>query len=125
MFKSPIAWFEIVLQDFEGGCEFYSKAFNVEFQKQTMDQMQMAIFPYEPNQTGGALVSSPCYNDHIAGPGTSIIYLNCESVTAQLDKIVLLGGKVIFPVTQIGENGFIAGFEDSEGNHIGIWSEEE
>lgn len=123
MFKSPIAWFEIVLQDFDRGCEFYSKAFNVTFQKENIDKIQMAIFPYEEGQTGGALVASPCYQDHVAGSGTAIVYLNCASVTKQLEIIAELGGKTIFPATQIGDNGFIAGFEDSEGNHIGLWSE--
>lgn len=122
MFKSPIAWFEIVLQDFDRGCQFYENVFHIELKKQTINEMQMAIFPYEEGQTGGALVSSPCYKEHLPGPSTSVIYLNCESVTEKLETVAKFGGKMIFPITPIGDNGFIAGFEDSEGNQIGIWS---
>lgn len=122
-FNSPIAWFEIVTQDFDRACDFYSKAFDVTFNQRTIGEMQLAVFPYQEGHVGGALVNSPCYKDHKAGPSTSVIYLNCESVTAQLKKVIELGGKEIFPVTPICENGFIAGFEDSEGNHIGIWSQ--
>lgn len=122
MFKSPIAWFEIVMQDFNRGVEFYENVFHVKLERKIINEMQVAIFPYEEGQTGGALVSSPCYKDHKPGAGTSIVYLNCESVTKKLETVAKFGGKTIFPIIQIGENGFIAGFEDSEGNHIGIWS---
>lgn len=125
MNNSPIAWFEIVVQNFDRGCQFYSKAFDMTLTTMKIDNIDMALFPYQDGYTGGALVASPNYDDHVAGPNTSIIYLNCDSVTKQLSKIISLGGKEVFPTTKIGENGYIAGFEDSEGNHIGIWSEVE
>lgn len=121
-FNSPIAWFEIVAQDFDRACDFYSKAFDITFEKKTIDTMQMAIFPYQEGNVGGTLVYSPCYADHKPGAGTVIVYLNCDSVTEQLKIIAELGGKEIFPITQVCDNIFIAGFEDSEGNYIGICS---
>lgn len=121
-FNSPIAWFEIVAQDFDRACDFYSKAFDITFEKKAVDAMQMAIFPYQEGNVGGTLVHSPCYADHKPGAGTVIVYLNCDSVTEQLKRIAELGGKEIFPVTQVCDNIFIAGFEDSEGNYIGICS---
>lgn len=121
MFNSTIAWFEIVTQDFERACQFYNQAFDITFEKQTVDQMQMAIFPYADGQVGGALVKSPCYDSIKSHNGPTVIYLNCTAIGAQLEKIIAAGGQVFFPTLEIC-HGFIAGFEDSEGNHIGLWS---
>lgn len=123
-FTTPLAWFEIVTQDFERAIKFYQSAFNIEFSRCDNEHMQMAIFPYDQQKTqvGGALVHSPCYSDHKSGAGTVIIYLNTDSVSKQLEIIHALGGKTVFPLTNIGENGYIAGFEDCEGNQIGLWS---
>ncbi|MGL4668707.1 MAG: VOC family protein, partial [Saezia sp.] len=83
---------------------------------------EMAIFSYEEGYPGGALVSSKCYDDHKNGPGTTILYLNVNSIAATLEKVKQHQGQITFPCTSIGENGFIAGFEDLDGNAIGIWS---
>jgi predicted enzyme related to lactoylglutathione lyase len=39
-----------------------------------------------------------------------------------LAKVVKNGGKALMPKTSIGEWGFIANFEDSEGNRIALHS---
>lgn len=122
-FTTPLAWFEIVTQDFDRAISFYQSAFNIEFTRCDNEHMKMAIFPYEKEQVGGALVYSPCYKDHKPGASTTIIYLNTASITKQLEIINNLGAKTIFPITSIGENGYIAGFEDSEGNQVGLWSQ--
>lgn len=124
--SSPIAWFEIVTQDLARAIQFYEAAFDIKFDIKLAQcntpHMQMALFPYAEGYPSGALVYSECYADHQAGPGTTIIYLNTDSVSAQLQKIISLGGEVAFPAISIGEDGHIAGFKDTEGNFVGIWS---
>lgn len=119
---SPLAWFEIVTQDFERAIQFYEAAFEIKFSRCESEHMKNAVFPYTEGYTGGSLVYSPYYLDHQPGAGTIIIYLKTDSVTKQLEKINALGGETVFPVTNIGENGYIAGFKDCEGNYVGLWS---
>ncbi|WP_392553385.1 VOC family protein [Orbus wheelerorum] len=121
--NSPLAWFEIVTQDFDRAIQFYQAAFNIRFECHEDEHIKHAIFPYIEGYTGGSLVHSKYYNDHQAGAGTVIIYLQTSSVSKQLKIIEQLGGEIVFPLTDIGENGYIAGFKDSEGNYVGLWSE--
>lgn len=121
-YPSPLAWFEIVTQDFDRAVAFYQSAFNIQLTLNDNEHMQYAIFPYQEGHVGGALVHSLHYDDHQAGAGTIMIYLNTDSVSKQLATIESLGGETVFPLTNIVENGYIAGFKDSEGNYVGLWS---
>lgn len=127
-YKSPIAWFEIVVKDLPKAMSFYQNVFDYTLTKYPAcasspdKDMEMAIFSYEEGQPGGALVSSKCFDDHKNGPCTTIIYLNVDFIAQTLEKVTQNQGKPTFPCTSIGENGFIAGFEDLDGNAIGIWS---
>jgi len=127
-FNSPIAWFEIVVKDLPKAMAFYQNVFDCTLTEYPAcpsapdKEMKMAIFSYEEGHPGGALVSSKCYDDHKNGPGTTIIYLNVDAIASTLQKVEKYQGKITFPCTSIGENGFIAGFEDLDGNAIGIWS---
>lgn len=118
----PIAWFEIVTEDFQRAITFYEDVFDIKLKLYKDPKMDMAVFPYEEGYPSGALVHGDCFADHKAG-NTLLIYLTTDSVTKQLAKIEQHGGEEVFPVTRIGENGFIAGFKDSEGNSIGLWSQ--
>jgi predicted enzyme related to lactoylglutathione lyase len=53
-------------------------------------------------------------------PGTQGIrvYFDTKGIDETLAKAVAAGGKVLYPKTSIGELGWAAEFEDSEGNCI-------
>lgn len=120
----PIAWFEIVVQDLERAIQFYESIFNTQLTYINENpKMKMAIFPYKEGYPSGALVQSDCYADHHSGPSTVLIYLATDSVAKQLSVIKKHGGEEVFAVTPIGKNGYIAGFKDTEGNYIGLWSQ--
>jgi len=55
-------------------------------------------------------------------PGTQEIraYFDTESIDETLTKAVAAGGKVMYSKTSIGELGWAAEFEDSEGNCIAL-----
>ena len=50
------------------------------------------------------------------------IYFITPDVDGTLQRVQELAGKVVLPKTRIGPLGFIASFEDSEGNRIGLRS---
>jgi predicted enzyme related to lactoylglutathione lyase len=53
----------------------------------------------------------------------TVVYLNGgEDLALPLGKVEAAGGKVLSPKQGIGENGFMAFFQDTEGNKVGLHS---
>jgi hypothetical protein len=50
------------------------------------------------------------------------VYFNVSDINAVLDRVREAGGGVLRVKESIGEEGFIALFEDTEGNHLGLHS---
>jgi len=80
------------------------------------------MFPSRSPKSGGALVKSPNHKPSTEG---SIVYLNGNpNLQLLLDRIEGAGGKITMPKTNIGENGNMAYFLDTEGNQVGLHSGE-
>ena len=117
-----INWFEIPAADFDRACKFYEKILNGEVEKMDSPSgSKMGFLPgMEVGQVGGAIVHGESYEPSYKG---SVVYLNGgEDLSTPLNKVADAGGKTIMPKTAIGENGFIAHFEDSEGNRVALHS---
>jgi hypothetical protein len=67
----------------------------------------------------GALAKGESY---IPGKQGSRIYFSAVSIEDTLHKVELIGSRVLYPKTTIGESGSVAEFEDSEGNCIALHS---
>ena len=119
--NNPIQWCEIATTDLERAKNFYSKVFNMDFQLIDMPDSRMYMFG-APDAMGssGCLVESP--NNKPSADGT-IIYFACKDVAVEAGKVEELGGKLIIPKTDIGEFGFFAHIMDTEGNRIGLHSQ--
>jgi predicted enzyme related to lactoylglutathione lyase len=121
MKTNAINWFELFVTDLPRARSFYETILNAKLQDTTMDCCEMAIFPYDNmNGIGGALtVMEGC----TPGAGGTLVYLNVEGdLDAVLARIPPAGGKVIRDRLAIPPHGFIAIFEDTEGNVVGLHS---
>jgi uncharacterized protein len=118
---NALNWFEIPVTDVARAKKFYETIFDIEMFTMDMMGMQMVMFPSESPKSGGALVKS---HDHKPSTEGSVIYLNGNpNLQLVLDKIENAGGKVTLQKTDIGEeNGFMAFFIDTEGNLMGVHS---
>jgi hypothetical protein len=54
--------------------------------------------------------------------GGTLVYFVTDEINSELDRVQAAGGKIIRPKQSIGEFGFIALVEDTEGNMIGLHS---
>lgn len=118
MSNPPImTWFEIPSANFSRAVSFYEAVFNVTLKQEVMEQMPMAVFPYEEGQTTGAVVNGEFYQPSQDGV---CIYLYSTDFDGALERVEANGGKVVMPKMSIEPNGFIAQFIDSEGNRIGL-----
>jgi predicted enzyme related to lactoylglutathione lyase len=117
-------WFEVPALDINRAKKFYETIFGMEMHTMEMGGMQMAFFPME-NMSGkvsGALVQGDMYKPSKEG---AVIYLNGNpDLNEALGKVEAAGGKIILPKTQITpEIGYMAFFDDCEGNRMALHSQ--
>jgi len=121
---NALNWFEIPATNILRAKEFYEMVFSIEMPVHEMYESKMAFFPYEPRsgKATGAIAQSDMHKPSKEG---SIIYLNANpNMDPFVERVAKAGGKILVPKMGIGENGFIAFIEDTEGNKVGIHSEE-
>lgn len=119
-----IHWFEIPVEDLPRAQAFYEGLFGVALQAlEPAPGLKMALFPGEHGGLrGGALVQHPAfYKPGAQGP---LLYLGADPDLAPvLARVEGLGGKVLIPKRLISpERGFMAVFQDSEGNRVALHS---
>lgn len=123
--KNAISWFEIPTTDIDRAQKFYENIFGISMMPLEFPNIKMRMFPLDDMMTdvGGALVDSGGFHKASATDGP-LIYLNANpDVQNVLDKVEAAGGKISVPKTQISpEYGYMAVFEDTEGNRIALHS---
>lgn len=120
--KHMVTWAEISVSDMERAMAFYQKILAVDFKRESMGDLDYAMFACEQEAISGALVAGESYEPSDKG---SIIYLNGgDDLNVSLDKISAQGKQIVIPKTPIndGECGYFAQFIDSEGNRVGLYS---
>lgn len=119
---NSLNWFEIPATDIKRATKFYETIFSIEMPQMEMGG-SMAFFPadMENGKVGGAVVQSDMHKPSTDG---SVIYLNANpDLDVALGKVEKAGGKIVMPKTKItDEIGFMAFFIDSEGNKVGMHS---
>lgn len=124
--KNPVAWFEIYVDNVDRAVSFYQQVFAVElnslFDPSDSDVIMMA-FPSDMQANGatGALVKM---DDMPAGGNSVLVYFACDDCAVEASRVSDAGGKLLREKMSIGEYGFIALAFDTEGNMIGLHSEQ-
>ena len=116
---NPVNWFEIPVSDMARAKQFYERVLEFELSENEMGPRKMAWFPMEMGAAGatGSLIEGEGYRPSYDG---SLVYLHVDKIDPTLAAINAAGGKTLMPRTSIGEHGFIAHFQDSEGNRVAL-----
>jgi predicted enzyme related to lactoylglutathione lyase len=119
--ENPIGWVEIPTLDIARAQTFYGKTLGFKFQEQDFMGSKMAMFPMTAEGKGasGALMQGSGYIPSHEGP---LVYFSVPDIEAASKKLAQNGGKVFKSKMAIGEFGFIAICEDSEGNRVALHS---
>lgn len=118
---NPVNWFEIPVRDMARAATFYEQVFEVALVLNEAGPLVMAWFPIAPGLSGaaGTLIQGEGYEP---SPFGTLVYFEVADIDATLARVEAMGGRVVLPKASIGEHGFIAHFEDSEGNRIALHS---
>ena len=107
------------MNDQERAMEFYSAVFDFTFERSIIDKNEMALFPFKDENRGisGALARGEIYKPTKDGV---LIYFTTNDIDRCLQLAIKNGGKLLYPKTSNGDLGYVAEFEDSEGNRIAL-----
>lgn len=119
---NPVVYFEIPVNDVNRAIRFYKAVFSFDFEQEIIDGNQMALFPFNDKSKGisGALAKGEIYKPTNNGV---LIYFKTNNIDQTLKLAVKNGGKILYPKTSNGDLGFVAEFQDSEGNRIALHQE--
>jgi uncharacterized protein len=119
MAENQVHYFEIPVTDMERAIAFYSAVFGYKLERTNVDGYDMATFPRNDNGTGasGALAKGDVY---VPSTNGAIIYFTVEDIDEVVTRATSRGSKVLYPKKSIGELGFVAEIQDSEGNRIAL-----
>lgn len=119
--RNPVGWFEIYVQDMSRAKAFYEKTLETTLAKLESPDVEMWSFPMNMDAPGaaGALVKMAGKD---SGSGGTVIYFSCTDCAVESGRAATNGGKIVKEKFSIGEYGFIAFINDTEGNLIGLHS---
>ena len=118
---NAVGWFDIYVDQLERAVDFYQTVLGctLEPMGDPTGETQMMSFPADMSQygAGGALTKS----EHAGpGPGGTVIYFMAEDCAVNAARVVDAGGQIIRPKFSIGEFGWVALCQDTEGNIFGL-----
>ena len=118
--KNAVSWFEIPCADLTKAQRFYEQVLGCTMRREAMGPSEGAVFPYDVDGVGGALMCGPTAPAKAAG-GT-LLYLDASpSLDAALARAKTHGGQVALPRQALPPGmGFFAHIVDPDGNRVGL-----
>ena len=114
-----MTYFEIPVTDMDRAVQFYTSVFGVSLTREIVDGYDMALFPPAEDGWGasGALAKGDVYVPSKTG---AILYFRVASIDDILARATAAGADILYPKKDIGDLGYVAEIEDSEGNRIAL-----
>jgi hypothetical protein len=124
MKHNVVGWFEIPVSKIERAKKFYETVFDFEINVMDFGGTLMGWFPSAGEAYGatGSLIQDKNYTPSTDG---TLVYFACENLALELSRITSAGGTVLQKKTQISpEHGYMAVFNDTEGNRVALHSKQ-
>ena len=121
MTRNPVGWFEVYVDDMERAKVFYQTVLGVTLQNLPSPGIEMWAFPMEMESPGasGSLVHMEGFK---AGSNSTLVYFSTEDCAVEEARVEGAGGRIFKTKFSIGQYGFIALANDTEGNMFGLHS---
>lgn len=121
-----VGWFDIYVDDMDRAQAFYESVLQTSLApmgdpNDPSIAMRAFVDDFQSHGAGGALVKL----EHAQpGPGGSMVYFSCDDCAVEEARAVAAGGQVAAPKYSIGEHGFVSVIIDTEGNMVGLHSQQ-
>ena len=128
--SNAVVWFEIYVQNMERARKFYETVLAIKLEKMPAptaecEDMEMWAFPSDketsPTNYGACGMLVKMAGCTSGGDGT-LVYFGCDDCAVEAARVAENGGSIFKEKFSIGEHGFIAIAQDTEGNTIGFHS---
>lgn len=120
--KTPLAWFEIFVEDMTRAMFFYERVFGFHFKKMNTRSWDIDRQALSMSEEGGSFGSLVWMRDVKPSGINSVVYFASDDCAREEKRAVEAGGKVHTSKFSIGQYGYMALVHDTEGNLIGIHS---
>jgi uncharacterized protein len=111
-------WFDIAVSDLERAASFYRAVLDVPLHLERSRGAPFYVFEHGGGNSG-CLVAT----DSPIQPGSVLLYLNVDGrIRDALVQAQRRGGIVVDPIRPIGDHGFRAVIQDTEGNRVALHS---
>ncbi|RJX75626.1 VOC family protein [Vibrio sinensis] len=122
---NPVCWFEIYVDDMDRARTFYEALLDVTLDKlESPAKMDIEMWTFPSNMEGYGATGALAKMDGVkAGGNSTLVYFSCADCRVEESRAEAIGGVVHVPKMAIGEFGFISVVGDTEGNVIGLHSE--
>ena len=125
MTRNPVGWFEIYVEDMQRAKAFYEAVLAVKLQKLESSApgiAEMWALPMQQDAPGAAGALVKMAGGPAGGGASTIVYFTSDDCSREVARVAPNGGSVMKDKFSIGEYGFIALVNDTEGNIIGLHS---
>jgi len=120
----PVVHFEIPARDVKRASSFYSKAFGwnlnqfpgFEYWSVVTTESDQSGRPKSPGSINGGMGEQG-----VMAPRVVTVTISVTDIDATMGNVKKLGGKPVGEKMPVGDMGWSAYFEDTEGNVIGLW----
>ena len=118
--KNAISWFEIPTRNLESAQAFYQSLLACTMRREPMGPSEGAVFPYDDDGIGGALMCGPSAS--APSSGGTLVYLDCSpSLDTALERAIAAGGQLVLSRQALPPGmGFFAHVRDLDGNTVGL-----
>lgn len=123
LMEGALNWFEIPVNDIDRAQRFYEGIFSIQMRQTVVGKgLKVAVFPVTPDGVGGALCEHKGF--YTPSHDGTLVYLNGDpDLQEVLDKVEDYGGRVVILKNHISPQfGYMAVFEDPEGNRVALRS---
>jgi len=119
---NTVGWFEIPAINLSRAKDFYQNILHKDIVLDELDGKKVAWFPKIKDREYGATGTIVEKEGYIPSHKGTVIYLSVDSIDDTLKLVCENGGRILMPRKHIGTHGYIANFEDCEGNRIALHS---
>ena len=115
MSKRNVVHVEIPAENADAAAKFYADLFG--WKIQPVPEMNYVMWEDGTGAGGGF----PQVSEE-SPAGRVLVYIDSDDIEADLKKVTQLGGKVLYPKTEIPQMGWFGILEDPTGNALGLYT---